>query len=297
MSTRRWTSTDLPDLSAMTVIVTGASSGLGTETSRALAGAGARIVLAVRDTAKGERVAAGIEGNTAVRRLDLADLASVRRFAKDWTEPVDVLVNNAGIMAVPEARTVDGFESQIATNHLGPFALTHLLLPHITDRVVTVSSGLAARGEVDLQDLSWENRPYQRWAAYNQSKLANLLFTSELQRRLTAGASAVRALSAHPGIAATGLQQTGHRLPDLAMKSVFALVAPDAAHGALPTLFAATQDLPGGSYVGPDGRRGTRKTPRIVDPPKPATDRDLARSLWDLSARLTGVAAALPVAA
>ncbi len=149
-----------------------------------------------------------------------------------------------------------------------------------------MTSELASCGSIDLDDLNWEQRRYRPWGAYSQSKLANLLFTYELQRRLTTGGSAVRALAAHPGVAVTGLQQTGNRLIELALTPV-KLLAQDSARGALPTLFAATQELPGGSFVGPDGRMGTRKRPRIVEPPKVATDVELARRLWDLSTRLT----------
>lgn len=287
MSPARWTATALPDLTGRTVVVTGASSGLGTETARGLAAAGARVVLAVRDTAKGERVAAGIAGRTEVRRLDLAELASVRAFADAWSEPIDVLINNAGIMAVPAARTVDGFESQIATNHLGHFALTLLLLGHIRDRVVTVSSVAASYGRVVLDDLNWEQRRYKPWGAYNQSKLANQLFTYELQRRLDAAGSDVRAVSAHPGVSATALMKTGNRMIDLTLIPL-RVFAPGAANGALPTLYAATQDLPGGVLIGPDAGLGTRRTPQVVAPPLTATDPDMARGLWEVSARLTG---------
>ncbi len=292
MSPERWTATSLRDLKGTTFVVTGASSGLGAETARALACAGARVVLAVRDPAKGERIAAAIDGDTEVRLLDLADLASVRAFADTWTGPIDVLVNNAGIMAVPETRTVDGFESQIATNHLGHFALTLLLLGKIRDRVVTVTSVLAAQGSIDLDDLNWEHRRYKPWAAYSQSKLANQLFTFELQRRLVAADNGVRAIAAHPGVAATDLLQTGNRLIDL-MLLPLRLAAPDAARGALPTLYAATQDLPGGTLIGPDAGIATRRTPQFHMPPPAAANAETARGLWDLSARLTGVDAAV----
>src|SRR6516225_1886337 len=173
--TSRWTPTDLPDLSGRTIVVTGASSGLGLETARTLAGAGAHVVLAVRDPVKGDRVAASIEGSTEIRELDVADLASVHAFAEAWRGSLDVLINNAGIMAVPEGRTVDGFELQIGTNHLGPFLLTNLLLPSITDRVVTVSSQAHYRARLDLDDLNWNGRRYKALRAYSDSKLANLL--------------------------------------------------------------------------------------------------------------------------
>ncbi|MEO9175442.1 MAG: SDR family NAD(P)-dependent oxidoreductase [Gaiellales bacterium] len=219
---------------ARRIVITGASSGLGAETARVLAEAGAHVVLAVRDTARGARVAEQIDGSTEVRALDLADLASVRAFATGLGGELDVLINNAGIMAVPLGRTRDGFELQIGTNHLGHFALTALLLPQITDRVVTVSSGIAGLGRIDLDDLNWERRRYGAWRAYAQSKLANLLFSFELDRRLTASDSSVRALAAHPGLTATPLR----RGPGLLSRHVLAprnLAAGDIARGALPT--------------------------------------------------------------
>ena len=217
MPSKKWTAQDLPDLSGRTFVVTGANSGLGLIDARELARAGARVVLAVRDTAKGEQAARTIDGAAEVRKLDLADLDSIRAFAEAWEGDLDVLINNAGIMAIPQQRTSDGFEMQIGTNHLGPFALTNLLLPQITDRVVTVSSGAHRIGGLDLDDLNWHSRGYQRWRAYGQSKLSNLLFTLELQRRVSAAGSELRAVAAHPGYAATNLQnrtgswlQNGH---------------------------------------------------------------------------------------
>src|SRR3981189_2515009 len=178
-----WTAKDLPSFAGRTVIVTGANSGLGEVTARELARVGAKTILAVRNTTKGDEAAAGMTGDVEVRKLDLQDLASVRAFA-DGVEGVDVLINNAGIMAVPYAQTVDGFESQIGTNHLGHFALTNLLLPKITERVVNVSSMAHWPGRISFDDLNWQRRRYSPWLAYSQSKLANLLFTSTLQRPL-----------------------------------------------------------------------------------------------------------------
>src|SRR5436305_10886697 len=166
-----------------TAVITGANSGIGLGAARMLAADGWHIVLAVRNTAKGDEAAASIEGSTEVRALDLADLSSVRAFAADWSGELDVLINNAGVMALPKSRTADGFEMQIGTNHLGHFALTNLLLGHITDRVVTISSGAHRAGRINLDDLNYDHRRYERWTAYGQSKLANLLFTLELQRR------------------------------------------------------------------------------------------------------------------
>jgi len=295
--TAPWSTADIPALTGRTAVVTGANSGLGLETARALAAAGAHVVLAVRDVARGEQAAAQLSGDVTVRRLDLADLSSVRAFAGGWSGDLDVLVNNAGIMHVPAGRTADGFELQFGTNHLGHFALTNLLLPHITGRVVTVSSMLHRSGEIVLDDLNWERRPYSATGAYGQSKLANLLFTLELQRRLTAAGSSVRALAAHPGWAATNLQgRSGNRVKDAAMAVGNRLVASSSAQGALPTLLAATADLPGGSFTGPDGQF-MRGAPALVGRSPAASDPALARRLWAASAELTGVdlPAQLPV--
>jgi NAD(P)-dependent dehydrogenase (short-subunit alcohol dehydrogenase family) len=298
MPTSRWTAADLPSLEGRTVVITGASSGLGAVTARELTRAGARVVLAVRNVEKGERVAAIIAGDREVRRLDLADLSSVRAFADAWTGDLDILINNAGIMAVPESRTADGFEAQIGTNHLGPFALTNLLLPHVTDRVVTLASGAHRLGRISLDDLNWRSRDYDRWRAYGQSKLANLLFTLELQRRLTEAGSPVRAVAAHPGYAATDLQtHTGSRVQHMTMMVGNRLLAQSDAMGALPTLYAATQDVPGGAYVGPDGLGEMRGHPTLVGRSKAANDEEMARRLWDLSEQLTGVAWPLTVVA
>jgi NAD(P)-dependent dehydrogenase (short-subunit alcohol dehydrogenase family) len=296
--TSKWTSQDIPRQDGRTFVVTGANSGIGLVAARELARAGARVVLAVRDTARGEQAAATIDGATEVRRLDLADLASVRAFADEWDEPLDVLVNNAGVMATPRRRTADGFELQIGTNHLGPFALTNLLLPRITERVVTVSSGAHRAGSIRLDDLNWERGRYQRWLAYGQSKLANLLFTLELQRRLAAAGSDVRAVAAHPGWAATNLQHhTESRLQDGLMAIGNRIWAQSEDMGALPTLYAATQDIPGGSYVGPDGLGEQRGHPRLVGRSKAASDEETARRLWELSEQLTGTSFPLTPAA
>jgi NAD(P)-dependent dehydrogenase (short-subunit alcohol dehydrogenase family) len=290
----KWTASDLPDLHGRTVVVTGANSGIGRVAARELARAGARVVLAVRDTGKGERAAAEMPGATEVRALDLSDLASVRAFADAWEGDLDVLVNNAGVMAVPEGRTKDGFELQIGTNHLGPFALTNLLLPHVTDRVVTVSSGAHRMGKIRLDDLNWERGGYERWRAYGQSKLANLLFTLELQRRLAEAGSDVRALAAHPGYAATNLQsRTENLLQNTLMAIGNRVIAQSDEMGALPTLFAATQDLPGASYVGPDGFAEQRGHPTLVARNARASDPETAKRLWTLSEQLTGVTSPL----
>ncbi|OBG88545.1 oxidoreductase, partial [Mycobacterium sp. E3298] len=227
-----WTAADLPSFAGRTVVITGANAGLGEVTARELARAGARVVLAVRDTEKGKAAADRMRGDVDVRHLDLQDLGSVRRFADEMTA-VDVLVNNAGIMATKHAVTADGFEGQIGTNHLGHFALTNLLLPKLTDRVVTVSSLMHHFGYVSLKDLNWRSRPYSAWLAYSQSKLANLLFTKELQRRLDAVGSPLRALAAHPGWSHTNLQgNSGRKLGDAAVLAVDRIVSTDADFGA-----------------------------------------------------------------
>src|SRR6266567_7449060 len=285
----RWTAADIPDQTGRTIVVTGANSGLGAVTASELARAGAHVVLACRDTAKGERAAAVMAGSTEVRRLDLADLASVREFAARVGE-IAVLVNNAGVMATPLRRTRDGFELQIGTNHLGHFALTALLLDRISDRVVTVSSGGHRLGRIHLDDLNWEQRRYQRWLAYGQAKLANLLFTYELQRRLAAAGSTRKALAAHPGYAATNLQSHTESIQDRLMSTTNRLLAQSAEMGALPTLYAATvPDLPGGSFVGPDGLLEQRGHPHIVTAAGRAYDEGAQKRLWEISEELTGV--------
>jgi NAD(P)-dependent dehydrogenase (short-subunit alcohol dehydrogenase family) len=295
MTTSKWTSEDLPSLAGRTFVVTGANSGIGLAAARALGGAGARVVLAVRDEARGREAAATIAGDTDVRRLDLADLGSVRAFAGGLAGDVDVLINNAGVMAIPQAKTADGFEMQIGTNHLGHFALTNLLLPQIRDRVVTISSGMHRNGEIRLDDLNWERGDYKSWRAYGQSKLANLLFTGELQRRLSGAGSDLRAVAAHPGYAATNLQShTGNVFQHIGMWIGNKVFAQSDEHGAWPTLYAATQDIPGDSYVGPDGFQEGRGHPKLVGRSDAASDREVARRLWDLSEELTGVSFPLP---
>jgi NAD(P)-dependent dehydrogenase (short-subunit alcohol dehydrogenase family) len=285
-------------MAGRSVIVTGANSGIGRAAASALAGAGAHVVLAVRDTEKGRTAAAGMPGETEVRQLDLASLASVREFAAAWDGELALLINNAGVMAPPLGRTVDGFELQFGTNHLGHFALTNLLLEHVTGRVVTVSSGAHRMGSIDLDDLNWERRSYSAWRAYGQSKLANLLFTAELQRRLEAAGSPVLATAAHPGYAATNLQfHSGRRALDVLSVVGNRLIAQDEDAGALPTLYAAVADVPGNSFAGPDGLMEMRGKPKLVGRSKAARDADTARRLWDASEELTGVRFELGAAA
>ncbi|MFL5854773.1 MAG: oxidoreductase [Solirubrobacteraceae bacterium] len=285
-----WSTIDLPDMTGRTVVVTGANSGIGRAAADALAAAGARVVLAVRDTTKGEAAAAAMPGNTEVRRLDLASLESIRAFAADWQGELSLLINNAGVMAPPLSRTADGFELQFGTNHLGHFALTNLLIEHVTGRVVTVSSTAHRMGAIDFDDLNWERKPYRRWRAYGQSKLANLLFTFELQRRLAEAGSPVLAVAAHPGYAATELQsRTGNVLQNGVMALANRLIAQSGEQGAWPTLFAATQELPGGAYIGPGGPGELRGSPAPASRSGAALDDVTARELWALSERLTGV--------
>ncbi|HET6298652.1 MAG TPA: oxidoreductase [Kribbella sp.] len=281
---------DIPSLTGRTVVVTGGNSGIGRAAARALAAKDAHVVLAVRNPEKGREAAAAMTGHVDVRQLDLADLASIHAFAEDFTEPVDVLINNAGVMIPPLSRTADGFELQFGTNHLGHFALTNLLLPRIRERVVTVSSGAQRRGSIDFDDLNWERKPYKAMAAYAQSKLANLLFTSELQRRLAEVGSPVIATAAHPGMAATNLLSSDgqSRMRSLMEKAALALAQSDDA-GALPTLYAAVVDVSGDSYVGPNGFMEARGKPKLVGRSANAQDAEAARRLWDISEELTGV--------
>jgi NAD(P)-dependent dehydrogenase (short-subunit alcohol dehydrogenase family) len=287
MAAVKWTAADLPDQSGRTVVVTGASGGLGKIIAAELARAGASVVLAVRDVAKGRAAAETMSGRTEVRPLDLASLASVRAFAAGWAGDLNVLINNAGIMQVPQGVTQDGFELQMGTNYLGPFALTTLLLPRLRGRVVTVSSQLQSGGHIHLDDLNGEHRPYNALQAYRDSKLAGTLFTLELSRRLARAGSSVRAVTADPGFARTGL--AAHvRGPVGLLQKLAVRMFNDAARGALPALYAATADIPSGSYVAPGGFRHLRGYPEMIEAPKVGRDPGLARQLWEVSARLTG---------
>ncbi|MEU8897920.1 oxidoreductase [Nocardia sp. NPDC048505] len=283
-----WDIADIPDQTGRRVIVTGANSGLGAAAARALAAAGAEVILACRNLEKAAPVAAEIGARAQVRALDLADLASVREFAAA-VDRVDVLMNNAGVMAVPAKRTADGFEMQFGTNHLGHFALTGLLLDKITDRVVTVSSWGHRFGRINLGDPNWESRRYDRWLAYGQSKLANLLFTAELQRRLTAAGSATLATAAHPGYAATELTTHTESVMDRLLSIGDNTIAQSAEKGALPQLFAATAPVEPGGYYGPHGIGGLRGYPVRCGSSKAARDERKAAELWELSEKLTGV--------
>ena len=297
-----WNAQDIPDQSGRTAIVTGANSGLGLVTARELARAGASVVMACRNLDKGhaavEQVRAAVpEAQVQLEELDLASLASVRGFAERFRathDGLDLLVNNAGVMAPPRRRTADGFELQFGTNHLGHFLLTTQLLDAMEGRedarVVTLSSNAHKFGRIAFDNLNGDRR-YFRWSAYGQSKLANLLFALELDRRLRAAGSTVKSLAAHPGYAATNLQSAAPPLFDrMVMKVANATVAQSEEMGALPVLYAATQPgLQGGAYVGPDGPGEHRGYPKIVRPSGRARDPDSARRLWEASERLTAV--------
>jgi NAD(P)-dependent dehydrogenase (short-subunit alcohol dehydrogenase family) len=297
-----WDVEDIPDQSGRTAVVTGANSGLGLVTARELARAGASVVMACRNLDKGhtavEEVRAAVpEAQVQLEELDLASLASVRGFAERFRathDGLDLLINNAGVMAPPRRRTADGFELQFGTNHLGHFALTNALLETMEGRedarVVTLSSTAHKMGRINFDNLNGD-RHYFRWNAYGQSKLANLLFMLELDRRLRGSGSAVKSLAAHPGYAATNLQSAAAPMLDrLVMKVSTAVIAQNDEMGALPTLYAATQPgLEGGTYVGPGGFQEQRGHPKIVQPSSRARDPETASRLWEVSERLTAV--------
>ena len=303
LGSTNWTAAHIPDLTGRRVIVTGANSGIGFEAAKALASKGASVTLGVRDPKKGEHAAAAIGHNSVPMELDLASLASVREFAQGWSklnpEGLDLLINNAGVMAIPRTITVDGFEAQIATNHLGHFALTGLLLPALiavpNSRVVTVSSSAhrMVKG-MNFDDLMGA-RKYRAWSTYGQSKLANLLFTSELQRRLTDYGTSTIAVAAHPGFTATNLQGVAAKMRGNAVEFqitefINRRIGQSPEMGALPTLFAATAPgLPGDSYVGPKDFKEIRGYPTLVGRSGAAKDLQAARRLWDISTQLTGV--------
>ncbi|TMB66936.1 MAG: SDR family NAD(P)-dependent oxidoreductase [Chloroflexi bacterium] len=303
-----WTPAEIPDQRGRTAVVTGANSGIGFFAARELARSGARVVLAVRNPEKGAEAALAIQeavpnGEIEVGSLDLASLASVRGFA-DWFarehEALDLLINNAGVMAAqPRQVTSDGFELQFGTNHLGHFALTGLLLDRMAGRdgarVVTVSSGAHRMGRINFDDLEGQ-RSYGRWRAYGQSKLANLLFAFELDRRLREAGSTIHSLAAHPGYAATNLQfAAAPRLDRMVMAVGNRIMAQSAEMGALPLLYAATYPgLEGGTYVGPDSFFEQRGHPRPVGSTSAARNEDLARRLWAVSEELTSVHFRIP---
>jgi NAD(P)-dependent dehydrogenase (short-subunit alcohol dehydrogenase family) len=304
----KWTADQIPDQSGRTAIVTGSNSGLGLITARELARKGANVVLACRNTEKGESAlreiqAADPEAKLELAALDLGSQASVRAFAEKFLaghEGLDLLVNNAGVMAPPRSETADGFELQFGTNHLGHFALTGLLLGAMDGRddarIVTLTSGAHRMGHIAFDDLQSE-RGYKRWRAYGQSKLANLLFALELHRRLRAAGSTIKSLAAHPGYSATNLQSAAAPFVDrMVMVVTNAVLAQSAEKGTLPQLYAATHPgLESGEFIGPDGFQEQRGYPHHVTPHnKEAYDEAIARRLWDVSEELTGVSYELP---
>ena len=293
----KWTASDMPDQSGRVTVVTGANTGIGLETAAALARHGAQVVLACRDEAKGraaaDRIAAeGASGALEAMVLDLADLASVRSFCdafRNRFDRLDLLINNAGVMWPPPSKTADGFELQFGTNHLGHFALTARLLDLLraTDgsRVVTVSSASHRFGTINFDDLQWESRAYSPNRVYGQSKLANLLFTYELQRRLDRAGIGTLSVAAHPGYTGTDLQRYAGLL-----RLLSPLVAMRPWQGALPTLYAATAgDVEPGGYYGPDGMGELRGYPTRVASSAESTDETVAAKLWQVSEGLAGV--------
>jgi NAD(P)-dependent dehydrogenase (short-subunit alcohol dehydrogenase family) len=302
----KWTTDDIPDLAGKRAIVTGANSGLGYQTALALAHHGATVVLACRSAERGEKALASIraevpDGDLVLGSLDLADLASVRAFAEAHQEPLDLLVNNAGVMALPRRTTADGFEMQFGTNHLGHFALTGLLLPALLERpaarVVTVTSLMHWPGRIDFGNLDAE-RGYHKWPAYCQAKLANLVFAKELDRRV-----AFASVAAHPGYASTNLQQVGPNMTgSRAGKAFYALgnllLGQSDAAGALPSLYAATAPgVEGGQCYGPRGLLQSRGAPGRVHTRGHAADPELGRRLWEVSEERTGVTYGAPATA
>ncbi len=295
-----WTTKQIPDQTGRRAVVTGASSGLGVVVAQELARAGADVILACRDADRGAAAAAAISERVpralvGARRLDLADLGSVREFAGELaseSRPLDLLVNNAGVMAPPRRLSVDGFELQLATNHLGHFALTGLLIDRLlaapAGRVVSVSSVLHKSGRIDFDDLQG-SEDYGRWRAYSQSKLANLVFAFELDRRARAAGVQLASVAAHPGYAKTNLQSASGGPIARLLSLANPFFAQSAAAGALPLLCAATSSVDGGSYFGPDGPGERRGHPRLVAASPAAHDEALAARLWTVSEELTGV--------
>jgi NAD(P)-dependent dehydrogenase (short-subunit alcohol dehydrogenase family) len=296
-----WDADRIPDQTGRVAVATGANSGLGLVVARELARKGALVVMACRNMEKGRTALAEVEAAASgpepeLEELDLASLDSVRSFAEEFAARhagLDLLINNAGVMASPRRHTADGFELHLGTNHLGHFALTNLLLPLMEGRedarVVTLSSNAHKTvRHIAFDNLNGERR-YFRWNAYGQSKLANLMFALELDRRLRARGSTVKSVAAHPGYSSTNLQSAAAPLVDrMVMKVTNAAVGQSAEMGALPALYAATEPgLEGGTYVGPDGFAEQRGHPKIVKPNRVARDEQAARRLWDVSAEVT----------
>jgi NAD(P)-dependent dehydrogenase (short-subunit alcohol dehydrogenase family) len=302
MAASKWTTGQIPQQTGKTVLITGANSGIGYQAALELARHGAHVLMGVRSRAKGEaaltRLLREAPGASAeIVELDMASLASIRRFAERYAGPLDVLVNNAGVMALPTRElTEDGFERQFGTNHLGHFALTGLLMPKLLaasePRVVTVSSLAHRNGTMDFDNLQSE-KSYVPWDAYNQSKLANLLFARELDRRVRAAGLNLRSIPVHPGISRTSIVDNGPgggSLKMVAMKILSPLITQDDAAGALPTLYGATApEAKGGEYIGPDGFQAFRGSPTVEQPRPQALDEAAGKRLWSVSEQLTGV--------
>ena len=302
----RWIKEDISTLTGKIAVITGANSGIGYEAAEILAQKGAHVVLAVRNESKGVKAAREIRSrlptaDVEVMALNLASQTSIRAFADAFAakhDRLDLLINNAGVMAIPRRETADGFEMQLGTNHLGHFALTGLLLPLILKtpqaRTVTVSSGAHQMGQINFDDLQ-SRQSYKKWGAYAQSKLANLLFAYELQRRLAAAGSNAISVAAHPGYAATNLQSVGpqmegSRIQGAAMSLMNRVVAQSAEMGSLPTVYAAASpDVRGGDYIGPGGLMGQRGWPKKVQSNSRSHDEADATRLWAVSEELTGV--------
>ncbi len=303
---KAWTADDIPDLSGKTIVVTGGNSGIGYEAALAFARKRAEVILACRDLGKARTAAAQITGSATgakvdIMELDLSNLSSVRGFSDAFHlkhQALHVLCNNAGVMAIPYRQTADGFEMQFGTNHLGHFALTGLLLDRLLAtegaRVVNVASGAHRMGKIRFDDLQWKNG-YRKWSAYGQSKLANLLFTSELQRKVDTAGKKLLVVACHPGYAATNLQAAGPRMQGSTMlESLFSfgnsMLAQSAAMGALPTEYAAVaSDVRGGDYIGPDGMAELWGNPAHVGRSAAAQDAAVASRLWEVSEQLTNV--------
>ena len=298
-SNGNWTAANIPNLAGKVIVVTGANSGIGWEATKVFAEKGAHVVLASRSIAKAEAAQRDLSGSSEGARLDLASLASVRAFADGFKakhDKLDILVNNAGVMAIPYRKTEDGFEMQFGTNHLGHFALTGLLMAPLLaadkSRVVSVSSSAHTAGTMHWDNLAWES-DYSEWGAYGMSKLANILFANELQRKFEAAGVAASSVACHPGYAATNLQAIEPerllmRLTNLMMKATNRVLAQSAEMGALPTLYAAlAADVNGGDYIGPAG--GMRGYPAKAQSNTKSHNREDAAKLWAVSERLTDV--------
>lgn len=299
---RGWSARDLANLEGKRFLITGATSGIGKESARELVRAGAHVIISGRNPEKAEQTRKELSSDrVSTLILDLADLNSIRKAAREVTEEIDVLILNAGVMAVPFTKTADDFELQMGTNHLGHFAFAGLIADRITSRVVSVSSqahrtGSFADGSIEsIRDICLGRNTYQAWGAYGASKLANLLFTFELQRIATARKYPFNAFAAHPGYSNTNLQSVGPQMrgsvvEERATAFMNSIVAQSASRGALPTLCAATfPNLYGASYIGPDGLLEMRGYPKATRARAIAYDQNLARNLWSVSEELTGV--------